>query len=393
MSDRQKVTIPLGGGLDRESGLLFANGTVMQDIRNIHMLNGRIEARKGLNRVTDFGAGTVLLDIHPVRSRSLAAYLVLGADGSLQLWESAADGSGATELVTIAAAEVTGVQRYILSDIYDKIFIAHDEPDILLRQPTRYWDFRTNALYHLQIGGVDAKFRGVADHLSYMLGWGYGKAGDEDRPEMLRVSIDGDPTTYDPNHYFNVGVRGEPITGGGRSGDFFVVKKLTKSYRFVGTDRRTFGVLPLEDFIGLPQHALGVSVNGVYYSWSADGPRREAGGPSEDLSAGLRLLDRAPDALATIDTDNGFAVYDPTRREIIFVFGQWGFVYHLTTNPERWSYRAYAVPLGCGNVLYESTTGALVVPPDPAYDFTLDAIGVYDEGPPDPAYDFTLDPI
>jgi hypothetical protein len=396
MSDHQKVTIPLGGGLDRESGLLATNMSAMYDIRNVHFLNGRIEIRKGLERAIDFEGGT-LLNVHPVRSRSMAAYLVLNGDGSLTLWSSAADGSGATALVDIPALEVTGSPRYVLADIYDKLFIAHDEPDILLRQPTRYWDFRTSDLHTMTMpvgfGGATVKFRGVAAHLSYMLGWGWGQGGDEDRAETLRISMPGDPTTFDPQHYFLVGLRGEPITGGGGAGAGWSIKKLTHGFRLRGTDRATFGVDPVEDHIGLPQVHEGVSVNGVYYFWSSDGPRRDTGGQSEDLSPGLRLLDAPPDAFAEIDTETGFAVYDPTRREVLFVFGRWAFVYHLTVNPERWSYREYGVPLGCGAVLYESTTGALVVPPDASYDFTLDPIGVLDEGPPDPGYDFTLDAI
>lgn len=378
MITRPKIPIPMGGGLDRDSGLLVTNVSTMEDLRNVHLLPGRLEGRKGLLRAAVFPAGYVLLNVHPVRSRSMAAYLLRRPDGRLSLWASAADGSGVTALVDIPAVGVTGIQRYVLADIYDKLFIAHDEPDFPLRQPTRYWDFRTNTLHVLTIlpasgPAIPIRFRGVADHLAFMLGWGWGAPGNEDGPETLRISLDGDPTTFNLQHYFLVGIRGEPIIGGGKVGKLWAIRKTTHGHLLVGANRATFGVESVEDHIGLPVHALGVSVSGTYYFWSDGGPRRSTGGPSEDLSPGLRLLDLAPDVLAVVDTETGFAAYDPTRHEVLFVFGQWAFVFHTAANPERWSYRQYGVALSCGAVLWESSTGTLVVPPDPAFLLTLGA--------------------
>lgn len=397
MTDRPRITIPFGGGIDRESGILGTDARSMAELFNVHMHNQRIEVRRGVGRAAEFDAGLLLLNVHPVRSRSMAAYLLYDEFVfTLHLWQSAADGSGATEVAVIPAAEVTGRSKYVLADIYDKLFIAHDEPDILLRQPTRYWDFATETMNTIkvpEITGALAKFRGVASHLAYMLGWGWGLGGAEDRPETLRISLPGEPTKFDPNHYFLVGLRGEPINGGGAIGREWAIKKTSHGHKLIGSNRANFDVLPVEDHVGLDRHDLGVSVNGVYYFWSTDGPRRESGGQSEDISAGLRLLDDPPPGFMATTTTLGFAAYDPTRKEVLFVFERWAYVFHLDTNPERWSYREYGVSFSCGAVLYESTTGALVVAPDAGYDFTLDPIGVIDEGPPDPGYDFTFDDV
>jgi hypothetical protein len=82
-----------------------------------------------------------------------------------------------------------------------------------------------------------AKFRGVAKHLEYVVGWGYGTHLDEDRGEVLRVSKPGEPTTFVPEHYLLFGQQGDPIIGGGLVNGEFCVQKIAQSFKLVGYDR------------------------------------------------------------------------------------------------------------------------------------------------------------
>lgn len=388
MSERQRVVLSFGNGLDRFTGQTAVEPSTMRDVRNAYLNEARLEIRKGLDRKATFasveGAHTVIA-IHPCRSRAKGVVVTMTEDGdeaSGWLWVCDPDGSDAVlkGLVTFFSPEAA--RRVIIADAYDRVFVAHDEPDVQFRWPTSIYNFGTDLLNGEFFNtdedldpttSIAPAFRGVYTYLNYLVAWGYGTAADPVRPEVVWISIPGKPNVIDPQTFFSAGIRGDAVIDCKAADDVLMIRKGTESYKIVGTDRTNFGIVPADREFGQAGAKLGVTVGGINYFWSATGPRKSGAGQSEDLSLPLDLDGPPPDALAAaIDTDSGFAVYNPTKKEILFCFGRWAFVFHLNVTPQRWSYRKYAVELTAGGIFWESAVGSTPEPPDQMITFDGD---------------------
>jgi hypothetical protein len=368
MGDRQRKPLYFGAGLDRISGALVVDPTSFQDLRNVHLSRGRVEYRTGHARQLILPAPwTDLLGVYLIRASGLAGAVAFNSV-SKTVGLFMIDGSGVTlEYISDMWTMPTSTPpRITAADQYGTLVIAHDEANYLLRQQTMVYSSSDSSLGPLMLdlgrtGTPEAvKFRGVAKHLAYMLAWGYGtnQPGQGDRPEVLRISLPGEPTNFEPEHYFLVGTQGDPIIGGGVCGPGFAVQKIDASYLLTGAGRDTFGIGNLDLAHGIVSPRAGVSVNAEWFFWSTSGPRSSTGGASSDLGLPLDLKGTSPDALALVTSiENGFAYYDADRDEVIFVFGQWGYVLHMGDGDRRWSYRQFAVPLLNAGLLF--TGGSL----------------------------------
>lgn len=368
MGARERKPLPFGMGLDRASGTMVVDPTVFNDIRNVHLNHGRTEIRKGLLRSLILPAPwTDLLGVYLIRAQGLAAAIAWDSVAK-KVGVFAVDASGVNfvfvdYLWTIATA--TQPPRISATDQYDQLVIAHDEPVYPQRQVTMVYNAveATIGPLTLDLGRTGSpegvKFRGVTKHLAYVVGWGYGtnQPDQGDRGEVLRISKPGEPTTFEPEHYFLVGTQGDPIIGAGAVGGRLAVQKVASSFVLNGADRLSFGIERLDPKYGLASGRLGVPVNEEWFFWSLSGPRSTVGGASSDLGLPLEVAGVVPDALASATAqENGFAFYNETEREVVFVFGQWAYVLHLKDGDRRWSYRQYAIPLVNAGSLYVGGT-------------------------------------
>lgn len=403
---RQRLPIPWGNGIDRSSGALAISPSAFRDLRNVRLANGRTEMRRGYSRMTLLSGGNMVLGIWPIRAQGLTAVAVYDtATRTALLYVVDATGTASAlvgSLFTLPA-DAYAPPSLIGAASYDKLLIAHDEPVYAMRQATMVYapteGTITPLLADLARTGVaqPVKFRGVASHLNYIVGWGYGQYNttpgvqNEDRPETLRISDPGDPTTFIPEHYFLVGMQGDPIIGVDLVGRALAVFKSSESYQLVGYDRPTFGIQPLDPEHGLLGAKLSVSVGKATYFWSLAGPRVMDNDGSIDLAEALWLAGPVPDALATATpSERAFAYYDRDENEVLFVFGQWAYVLHLAGGEAprllRWSYRKLGVELLCAGYLW--TGGPTVLTPPPGVTpGTPSAIPVsYTPGDADPKF-------
>lgn len=273
-----------------------------------------------------------------------------------------------------------GIPRYFLAESYRKLFMAHEfqllKPGVdYLRLPTGYIDTDANTIIDLSVdldgvsGAQKVRFRGVTTYLNYLVGWGYGTFSDEDRPEIVRVSLAGDPLSWDPQHYFIAGQGGQPVQACMAAAQSLVVFKESETYEIVGYDRRTFGIRIIDHLFGLIAPRMAMAVGGVIYFWSLQGPRiTGGGGESKDLAVPLDLTAPEPtDLTAPGDPAAAFCRYDPGPRmakwfwpnEATGVTRVYGLSLRNPTHP-KWSYWEYQRRIRCAQVFFPAAT---IAPP------------------------------
>lgn len=377
---RQRLPLPWGEGIDRTSGALAISANAFRDLRNVHLANGRAELRRGYPRLSLLPSGSMVLGIWPVRASGISAVAVydeVTRTASLYVVDSTGTSAALIGNLFTLSAAATSPPSLVGAASYDRLLIAHDEPVYRERQPTMVYSPGEGTIAPLvadlarEGSEHPVKFRGVARHLNYIVGWGYGQHNtnpaieQEDRPETLRISDPGEPTTFIPEHYFLVGLQGDPIIGVSLIGKTLAVFKAAESYELIGYDRPTFGIVPLDPEHGLLASKLVVAVGlGTSYFWSLAGPRVMDRTGSTDLAEPLGLTGPAPDALATATpAERAFAYYDRDEDEVLFVFGQWAYVLHLGEASKRWSYRKLGVELLCAGIIYVGGTAVLTPPP------------------------------
>jgi len=352
----------------------------MRDVRNVYLYRDKAQARRGhsvANSFLDDNGNPVshIVLVYPMRSEQVG--IVVGyqqTDREVHVFLVDGLGAGTNRVGTwfTLAAGAHEPPRILAAESYRKVFLAHDEPVIGKRAQTYYYDpFGATQLVGLTAdlnGDATAeavKFRGVQDYLSYLFGWGYGTGSDEDRPEIIRVSLPGNPLGWDPQHYFVAGVGDDPVLRCLPTADRLMVFKGSSQYEIIGYDRRTFGIKPGEQLHGLAASRLAIALDGVIYFWDAsEGPRRTTGGASTDLAWPLDIDAPAPaDLVAQGALGDGFATYLPGRRVVQFIFGRR--CYNLSIwNPEepKWSYGELAVPVFSGGLLYSGGEGGTSPP-------------------------------
>ncbi len=361
MPDRPRVFLPWGEGLERRRGVMAIEPPAMADLRNVFLYDGKAQARKGITAtatLVDEVAGTLqaVLALSPLRSeqaslglgynttnkRVHANRMTVGGTGPVHV----ASGSANKEVWTIPGIATFDPPIVHLADTHNKVFMAHDEPNISARQVTRYYDpFASPTIQTLQAdldgnGDADVKFRGVIRWLSYLVGWGYRDATTPDRPDYVRVSLSGDPLLWREKHFFLAGQRAEPVLSCHPAGNVLLVFKETETYQIFGYSPQTFGIRPIDSLYGLAGARLAVSVAGTVFFWSHEGPRMSDGGVSADLAPPLDIGGPDPATLvAEGNPEDAFAQYFPQDRVVVFVWGRR--VYALSIRDPsrpRWSY-------------------------------------------------------
>ncbi len=387
MGQRTLTPLPIGAGIDRATGEAATQPGAFRDLRNVILKEGKAQVRKGLASkvsVTMNGSAnpaTDLIHLGPFRAanRGLLVAFELGASAAqaVEVWRTATTGLnpvfGYAWTMPSAPnnlAQVFGVESYA------KYFLAHDEPSIAIRAPTVYLSTGfTGTVLQADLdggGAADVLFRGVGRYLDYAMGWGFGTDSDKDRPEILRMSYPGDPTTWDPNHYFVCGPRTEPILYAAGMPSRVLVLKETELYAIDGYDRVTFSVRLVDPLYGLAGSHLATVVGDECFFWSKSGPRVSSGGPSEDLGLPLDLEGPSPeDLVAAGDAAYGWSTYIHDQRIILFGFPDRGAgktrVYCLSVrnpNQPRWSYLEVQKALMSVGTFFAATGGAPAGYPD-----------------------------
>lgn len=375
---KQRVLLPFGGGLDRGSGAFIVEPGSFTDLRNVHLARGRVRVRRGL---TAKGGGiegaTDILAVSPIRGtqRSL---IVAYSSVTRQAWVVTAIIDPTTQNVTLTTvpgatlwtlSSQAPFPRVVVADSFGKAFIAHDEANYQYRQPIKVYDQAQAIVSDLTLdgGAVPMPLRGVARHLQYLVGWGYGfddngPPSQRNRAECFRFSLPGDPAKWDANWYMLIGQRGEPILGGGSLPAGFLVGKENELHLITGTNPASFDSRVADPFFGMVAAGAGIVVGERFYFWSAEGPRVSTGGESVAIGDHeLNLRGALPDAvLAETDYRSCFAVYRPEENEIEWCFPvpgrgvTWGYAIHLDDVEElgqRWTYRPYSQALRCAGML------------------------------------------
>jgi len=329
-------------------------------------------------------AQTDVIELTPFRAEGrLMAVGWKASTREVTIWKLSGTGLAPINVgVWFTANPAVGRPKISVAESYGRVFFAHDFADTGLRASTIWFDASDLVTPLKPLTGDldrsgtahDIKFRGVRTYLSYLVGWGYGTNADPDRPEIARVSLPGDPLTFDPDHLFYAGQRSSPIVGGHPAGHTFLLLKENESYEITGYDRLTFSIRPADPLYGLVANRLGVTVGGTLYFWSLEGPRATDGGVSSDLAVPLDLGGPAPaDLAAEGDVTAGFAYYLPIDRCVIWAFPNDGTnrtrEYCLSlrdpANP-RWSYWERAQRILCAGTVFSTVVN---IPPPGLPDF------------------------
>ncbi|MDH3368924.1 MAG: hypothetical protein OEO17_13875, partial [Gemmatimonadota bacterium] len=367
MAPRQRLFLPFGSGLDRASGVMVAEPTSFEDLRNVFLYRGKAQVRKGYERTSqlvDNVAGILdqVIELAPIRSegagmgvgydqatRELHLNLMsIGGENPSHQASALANG----QLFTLSLAATFDPPVLDMVDTYNRMFIAHQEPLIAARNATRIWSPAGSPAVQDLTADLDdddveapVKFRGVTRYLSYLVGWGYGTESDPNRPEVVRVSLAGDPNLFDPRHWFKAGQRSEPVVTCRQAGTpprsaSILAFKETETYEIFGYSPETFGIRPADRQFGCAGPRLAVTVGDTVFFWSNQGPRMSQGGSSVDLAVPLDI--GAPPPATLVDESppsQAFALYYALDRVVLFVWGRR--VYALSIrdpSKPKWSY-------------------------------------------------------
>jgi hypothetical protein len=389
MAENPRIPMPFGSGLDRDTGIMAVRPGSFEDIRNVLLHQGKAIVRQG------FGSPLVLLDDEgnvisdvvageALRSERVGIVVSYQATtGKVWVHRTDADGTLAERMgewvndnVTVGRPtgwDATTPPRVSMAESYGNVFIAHDTNLLGERAQTIY--YAAGSLVPLTSddwggrGTEEIRFRGVVRHLNYMSGWGFGDT-ITDRPEFVRMSVAGAPTTFEFSHYFQAGDRNDPVLLCAPAGGRLLVFKEAESYYIQGSSRTDFGIKLLDPRYGILASQLGVNYGSTVLVWSLEGPRVFDGrGESTEISipldlGGLEPASLVPEGAAAI----AFAMYVPDQRVVLFVFGRR--VYALTVRVEgdwKWSYWEMGFDPLCGFTLFSQLLDAIAPTGFPEY--------------------------
>lgn len=402
MAERRKTTLQFGQGLDRETGVMATQPGSMEDLRNVYLRRGKLVVRKGVESKlqftdTDGNPITHVLAGQPIRGLRIG--LVVGYQGDDTVADAGKvfiyrlDATASVQRRLVFGSDPANPEWFTVSDpanadppsiitaeSFGKAFFAHDTFAQNDREPTLVYDPFTGSdldtmSADLDVDGTEGKirFRGVASHLDYLFGWGYGTETDP-RPEMLRVSRPGAPTLYDPNHYFIIGSRRDAIVTAAPAGSRLVVLKENELHVVEGSGQHNFGSIKRDSQFGCIGTRLAVSIRGQVLFWSVDGPRASSGGASELIATPLDLKGFEPADLPSVPSiEDGFAEYIPEEQIALWVFGQRAYALNLRGDARGWTYWDLGFTPQCAFTLYGAETGSQSTdPPTGHSDFSAD---------------------
>jgi hypothetical protein len=406
-TDPKIVQLPFGPGLDKETGLMVVKPNTMQDLRNVYHHEGSIVVRSGTEKTNEFFDGQAGWTQYGVSvgtgddATHILAGIAIRSErvGIVVSWENTLKRVGIWRVDALGGNSIfigfwpyryyleTGVADFewrtftneppkvVLAEIYGMVFFAHDEKWDAFRAATYVYDPWKESDEHYSgfgntLGPVVSdlagdpdleqpevlRFRGVVRHLEYLFGWGWGSAVlNEIRPELLRVSNPGDPKTFDPDHYFIVGDKRDPVISAAPARQTLLVCKETDTYQVIGYSRATFGIRPYDQLYGCLASRLMVSVSGDVHVWSAEGPMVGGDvGPFQKTWLPLDLNGFEPATLVErINFDDGWADYIDMVELVIFCFGRRAYILSVR-NPQdpRWTYWELGKKAYCGFRLY-----------------------------------------
>jgi hypothetical protein len=368
----ETVQVPdaLTGGTHNRVGLAGANGVSPSG----GMVGYLFTIEGGTVR---FGGGTDIVDIFPfraIRSGVVVTYNRTTRDLDVHIVD--AEGKN-PQLIGTWGTLPAGAPLPLVrgAELYGKFFLAHAEPLFNYRIKTIYFDPELALGAQLvdltadldRQGAAGIKFRGVYAWSSYLVGWGFGTNSDQDRPEILRLSDAGDPTTLRPESYFIAGARKDAIITCVQEAGALKVFKAGLKFVVTGSDQTNFGIEPEEEAYGCAGDRLATAWGPDALVWSEDGPRIHAGGGrSVDLAIPLDLPGVDPvDMPAKGLVRYGWVVRDPDERAFHWGFpdldnGVETFIYTLSHRDPtvlRWSYqRVKQLLYSAGLVLVGSPT-------------------------------------
>lgn len=383
-----RIAVPFGQGLDRETGIMSTRLGGMEDLRNVHALDGKYQVRRGFEEVMTFtdpsgNDQTHVLAGIAVLGKQTAIYVTYDdVNAKVNVWygdgqatwyaylgEWTFEDDATTSLLSvgddppvIVAAEMNGT-----------VLLAHDKNDVDLRAQTAVitqnavslaWEL--NLLTVNWSGSQNVRFRGVVKHIEYICGWGWG-TDSEDRPEFVRVSDPGLATTFGLKNYWIVGDEGDPVIACYSAGEKLIAFKETQTWELFGDSRANFGYRILDALYGMLYSRLAVSVEGAVFAWTNEGPRLFTGrGTSISLDIPLEItLPEHYDLPTKGDDDEAFCIYIPVKREVWWVFGKRAYSLSIRAPDIRywkWGYETLGFTPHCGFRLPQAGFG-LVSPP------------------------------
>ena len=400
MPDPQFIQLPFGPGLDKETGAMVVKPNTMQDLRNVYHHEGSLVVRDGTEKTNEFFDGEAgwSQSGHSVGTGDAATHILAGVAirseyaGIVVSWEDT------TKRVAVWRVNALGEEsvfigfwpfrsnpdgtvnsindfawptfddappKVVLAEMYGQVFFAHDSREVVYRADTfvyNPWGFvedtlRFGPLTADFIGELEViRFRGVVRHLHYLFGWGWGNSGPEGiRPELLRVSLPGEPTSFDPQHYFIAGDRRDPVIACEPARQTLLVCKETETYQVIGYSRANFGIRPYDQLYGCLASRLITSVAGTVYIWSAEGPMAGGDvGPFEKLWLPLDLEGFEPATLvARTEFSEGWADYIDEVELVVYCFGRRVYVLSVRNPADpRWTYWELGKKAFCGFRLY-----------------------------------------
>jgi hypothetical protein len=399
MADPVFIQLPFGPGLDKETGTMVVKPNTMQDLRNVYHHEGSLTVREGTEKTNSFSDGTAgwtqsgisvgtgddathILAGIAIRSeragivvsweetyKRVAIWRVnaLGEESVfIGFWPFRSDPYGnvasAGDFVWSGQSEPP---KIVLAEMYGQVFFAHD---------TYYDSFRADTYRYDPWGLIEGtarlgpltsdiqntghpqvlRFRGVVRHLHYLFGWGWGGDGTT-RPELVRVSLPGEPTKFDPSHYFIAGDRRDPVVACQPARQTLLVSKETETYQIIGYSRANFGIRPYDNLYGALASRLMTSVSGTVYVWSSEGPMAGGDvGPFEKIWLPLDLDGFEPATLVErTDFKEGWSDYIDEVELVIFTFGRRVYVLSVRNPADpRWTYWELGKKAFCGFRLY-----------------------------------------
>ena len=396
-------TLPIvfGDGLDRETGVMAMQPGGMEDVRNVHLLSGKFQVRRGFERVQTFtdDLGNVQTDILAgitMRGRRAAVYVtydsvnykvnvfVGDASGTWSQWLAEWEFIATDDVTPILSSGNPDPPIVILAEYNSKVFMAHSVNTVDTRAQTNvvYWDSAagTYVLHPLTCewyAGPGPKitqkirFRGVVTHLVYIVGWGFGDV-TEDRPQLVRPSqpnvpldklLDG--SLFKQIHYWTPGDQGDPVISINSAAETLICFKESLAYELYGSSFLDFGQRPLDGFYGVLQPRLTLNIEGSVFAWTNEGPRIfYANGTSAGLEFPLELTLPEPfDLVTKVDEKYAFAVYMPVYRSVWFVFGKRVYSLYIRIDGDwKWGYQELGFEALCGFRLHQAGWGLLGVP-------------------------------
>lgn len=381
-----RIPLVFGSGLDRETGVMAMRPGGMEDVRNVHLLEGKFQVRRGFERVLTFidpsdNEQTHILGGVPVLGERAAIYVTYDSvNGLVNVWHGDAEATwvsyigewlftdGADNDLLPAGSD----PPEILADaIYGIAFLAHTHNRVESRAQTcTVRKNQATGQWELALLTVDwettqkVRFRGVRKHLEYMTGWGWGSDG-EDRPEYVRVSLPDDPTVFEELHYWIPGDKGDPVVACYSAVDTLICFKETQVWECYGDSYLNFGQRPIDEPFGMLYPRMAVSVEGAVFAWTNEGPRVYTGrGSSYGLELPLELTLPEPyDLPVKGDDEAAFAVYMPAYRSVWWVFGRRVYSLYIRHPDDwKWGYQELAFEAQCGFRLPQAGYGLVTQP-------------------------------